>query len=140
MIGAIVLAGLATGIGCGRGDELNAPATAGAFEMGWPAGTLLGRDTEVPPKCPRSFPDWRHGDSTFGQVLALSDDERSGQSRHGPTTFSTRPTLAYSGPRSTGNPAAPAESANTTRGFREELNENNNNRTRVSSSEVVVTK
>jgi hypothetical protein len=91
MIGAMVLiAGLATRIGCGRADELNAPATAGAFEMGWPAGTLLGRDTEVPPKCPRSFPDWRHGDSTFGQVLALSDDERSGQSRHGPTTFSTR--------------------------------------------------
>ena len=49
MIGAIVLAGLATGIGCGRADELNAPATAGAFEMGRPAGTLLGRDTEVPP-------------------------------------------------------------------------------------------
>ena len=50
MIGAVVLvAGLATGIGCGRADELNASATAGAFEMGRPAGTLLGRDTEVPP-------------------------------------------------------------------------------------------
>ena len=50
MIGAIVLiAGVATGIGCGRADELNAPATASAFEMGRPAGTLLARDTEVPP-------------------------------------------------------------------------------------------
>jgi hypothetical protein len=35
MIGAMVLiAGLATGIGCGRADELNAPATAGAFRDG----------------------------------------------------------------------------------------------------------